>query len=206
MALLDKRRYEKKEPFRDAVIFIIICEGEKREPDYFEFFNELTSQLKVISVASQKGESAPNHLINNAKGAVDKFNSDNGDYELWIVLDIDRWKKHIHDIQKESSSKKEWNIAISNPCFEVWLYFHFTDKLPDLTNYTSCSNWKQLIPKLRKGGFNSTKHPTLLNDAINNSRKNYKEEGYIPEIGSTQLFRLGEKIYQITKKILEKYQ
>jgi len=85
MALLDKRRYEKKEPFRDAIIFIIICEGEKREPDYFEFFNELTSQLKVISVASQKGESAPNHLITNAKEAVDKFNSDNGDYELWIV-------------------------------------------------------------------------------------------------------------------------
>lgn len=204
MALLDKRKYEKKEPYRDAVIFIIICEGEKREPDYFEFFNELTSQLKVISVASQKGESAPNYLMSNANDAVNKYNSDNGDYELWIVLDVDRWKKHIHDLHKESSTKKEWNIAISNPCFEVWLYFHFTDRLPDLANYTSCSNWKKLIPEIIKGGFDSTKHPTLLGDAITNSRKNYTEEGYIPKKGSTQLFRLGEKIYKITKRILEK--
>ena len=205
MALLNKRSYVKKEPFRDAIILIIICEGEKREPDYFEFFNELTSQLKVIPVASKEGESAPNHLLSNANDAIEKHNSDNGDYELWFVLDVDRWRKHIHILQAETSTKNEWNIAISNPCFEVWLYNHFTDKLPDFKVINSCSDWKQLIPKIRKGGFDSTKHPTLLGDAIVNSKKNYKEEGYIPEVGRTQLFRLGEKIFDKTKKILEKY-
>ncbi|MFO8236301.1 MAG: RloB family protein [Bacteroidales bacterium] len=204
MALLDKRKYQKQEPFRDAVIFIIICEGEKREPDYFRFFDRLTHQLKVIPIANQEGRSAPNHLKKNAEQAVGKYNSDGGEYELWFVLDIDRWESHIHSLHKECATKSEWNIAISNPCFEVWLYFHFKEKLPDIA-MGSCSNWKRLIPTIKKGGFNSTKHPTLIRTAIKNSKKNYSGNGYLPDIGSTQLYILGEKLYTKTEKILSSY-
>ena len=34
-----KFTYEKKAPFRDAFLFIIVCEGTNREPDYFRFFD-----------------------------------------------------------------------------------------------------------------------------------------------------------------------
>lgn len=206
MALLNKREYTKKEPFRDATIFLIVCEGEKREPSYFIFFDKLVSQLKVIPIPSQHGKSAPNHLLENANKAIDKYNSDGGDYELWIVLDIDKWADKINRLQEECTSKKGWHIAISNPCFEVWLYYHFNEKMPKIECINNCSAWKELIPKINRGGFDSTKHPTLLSHAIRNSKANYSEKGYIPNIGSTQLYRLGEKIYHLTKRVLSKYE
>lgn len=203
MPLLSKRVYVKKEPFRDALIYIIVCEGEKREPEYFRFFDGLTSQLKVLIVASQKGKSAPNHLIENAEEFENKLITDDGDYELWFVLDIDRLNNHLHVIN--SALKSQWHIALSNPCFEVWLYYHFSHIKPSMSESSKCSTWKSLVNNVITGGFNSNHHPTYLFDAVSNSRSNYSEQGYIPNIGCSQLHILGEKILNLTANILNKY-
>lgn len=50
MKLLHKLQYKKKEAFRDASLMIIICEGKQREPDYFRYFDQLDSRLKIIVV------------------------------------------------------------------------------------------------------------------------------------------------------------
>lgn len=101
MRLLHRLKYRKKEPFRDASIIIIVCEGKRREPDYFYFFDRLDSRLKIIVVPSKNGASAPNHLLQNAHFAVEKHIKDSGSFKLWIVLDVDRWKpKQIQAITK----------------------------------------------------------------------------------------------------------
>jgi hypothetical protein len=57
-----KFSYAKKVPFRDAFFFIIVCEGTNREKEYFQFFDGISSRVKVVSVASRAG-SAPKLLI-----------------------------------------------------------------------------------------------------------------------------------------------
>lgn len=57
--------YEKKISFRDAFYFIIVCEGINREPDYFRFFDGMSSRVKVVPVASTFG-SAAQHLVSVA--------------------------------------------------------------------------------------------------------------------------------------------
>ena len=204
MPLLNKREYKKKKPYRDASLFLIICEGEKTEYLYFEFFDGLSSQLKVISVPSEKGKSSPNHLITNARKAVEQYVSDGGDYELWFVIDLDKWLKHnhIHNVYKEIKGK-HWNIAISNPCFEVWLAAHFSKNSPEEEPH-KCSSWKQFVPTLC-GAFDPHKHPSLIPVAIENCESNLIEDGYVPEVGSSQIFRLGKKVYELVGKELEKY-
>ena len=54
-----KFTYEKKEAFRNAFYFIIVCEGQNREPDYFRFFDGISSRVKIVSVESDGGGSAP---------------------------------------------------------------------------------------------------------------------------------------------------
>jgi len=201
MRLLNKRAFEKKEPFRSASLFVIICEGEKREPQYFEFFDGLTSKIKVRPIPSSEGKSAPVHLIENANEAEKKFEVVEDD-DVWFVLDIDRWRDGIHVLQEECRKKKNWNVAISNPCFEVWLYYHFGQNPPNLQNPEACGNWKGLLPEINNGGFDSNRHPTLLENAIANSKKNFAENGYLPNIGSTQVFRLGERILPFVKSLL----
>lgn len=205
MSLLSKREYLKKEPFRDAKIYIIICEGEKREPDYFKFFDGLTSQIKMVIVPSSGGRSAPKHLLENARIHQDIIINDGGDYELWFVLDLDRWQDHLHTIHNECRRISEWNLSISNPCFEVWLYYHFTSQKPHAINLEMCSTWRQIIPTVVEGGFNSNHHPTLIMEAINNSRQDYSETGYLPNTGSTQVYRIAEKILRLTEKIILRY-
>ncbi len=205
MPLLNKREYSKKEPFRDANIYIIICEGEKREPEYFRFFEGLSSKLKLFVIPSHDGKSAPKHLIENATHFEKSIIKDEGDFELWYILDMDRWGSQIHSIESECRKRPDWNIAISNPCFEVWLYYHFTNKKFVDKEAKHCKNWKQIVSKLVDGGFNSNHHPTLIEDAILNSKKNYSEEGYIPDIGATQVHIISEKIFEITKHIIIKY-
>jgi hypothetical protein len=201
MRLLNKRNFEKKEPFRSASLFIIICEGEKREPQYFDFFDGLTSKIKVRPIPSTDGKSAPVHLIENAKEAEAKFEVGEDD-GIWFILDIDRWRDGIHHLHEECRNRKNWDVAISNPCFEVWLYYHFEQSLPNIQVLDACGTWKGLLPTINNGGFDSSRHPTLLENAIANSKKNFSETGYLPNVGSTQIFRLGERILPFVKNIL----
>lgn len=200
MPLLNKRNYQKKDSFRDATLFVIICEGEKREPQYFDFFDGLTSRIKVLAIPSEGGKSAPKHLIENADSAVQKYEIADDD-ELWFIVDTDRWEGQLHTLQVNCSEKVNWFIAISNPCFEVWLYYHFKRDFPT-NDLNTCSDWKSLIPKIHSGGFDCNTHPSLIAIAIDNSRNNYSETGYIPNVGCTQIFRLAEKIYPLISKSL----
>jgi hypothetical protein len=204
MPLLNINTYEKKKPWRDATVLIVICEGSNKEPDYFGFFNELTKKIRLVAVPSEDGKSSPNHLIANAKKALEKHSS-HGTCELWFVIDVDKWleHKHIYKLQKECS-EQGWKVVISNPCFEVWLNNHFSKKQPS-KNKEKCKSWKIHVHK-EYGGFDHTKHPTLLLKAIEISKENFSKNGYIPDVGSTQIYLLGERIYGLTEKLLKKYQ
>ena len=216
MALLNKLNYRKKSPWRDAKLFLIICEGKDREVDYFEYFDGLSRQLKVIPIPNEAGKSAPKHLQVNAEKAAKSY-EDGGEYELWIAMDIDKWEqKDLHEI-KSFCDEKDWSIAFSNPCFEVWLYFHFEKKAltkEGLNEYRTlrrkllnqCKTWKHVVDKLGNSGFDSAYHPNLIKKAVENAKENYEAEGYFPKVGSTQIHILGERIYQLVKDELNDFE
>ncbi|MDE3214214.1 MAG: RloB domain-containing protein [Bacteroidota bacterium] len=197
-----KFTYEKKRPFRDASFFIIVCEGENREPDYFRFFDGLSSRVKVVPVRSNSG-SSPRHLIENAIEKEGELECKPEIDRVWFVVDTDRWGKLLHELRQECDQHINWKVAQSNPCFEVWLYFHVADKLPDSGIINQCKDWKNLLPKTIKGGFNSDYHPVALDIAVINSKICYREDGYSPLVGSTQLWQLGEELLPLIVKDLE---
>lgn len=194
--------YEKKVAFRDAFYFIIICEGQNRKPDYFRFFDGISSRVKIVPVESSEG-SAPIKLIKSAIEKEKELDAYSERDQLWFVIDTDRWREQLHEIREECKGHSHWNVAQSNPCFEVWLYFHTKANLPELQNIAQCNNWKPLLPNVIKGGFNSNHHPIAIETAITNSKSSYAENGYLPEPGSTQLWRLGEELLPLIKKDLD---
>ena len=194
--------YEKREAFRDAFYFIIVCEGQNREPDYFRFFDGISSRVKIAPVESTGG-SAPKKLIDYAVAKEKELDASADRDKVWFVIDTDRWRKQLHEIRKECTAHQHWRVAESNPCFEVWLYFHAKAQLPDLQNIAQCNNWKPHLPKVIRGGFNPDFHPIALETAIVNSKTVYKEDGYLPAPGSTQLWRLGEQLMPLIKRNLD---
>ncbi|MGB0862495.1 MAG: RloB family protein [Saprospiraceae bacterium] len=205
MPLLNKLKYQKVAPWRDAKLFLIICEGERREVQYFNYFDGLSRRLKVIAIPNESGKSAPKHLQTNAEKAAREY-EDGGEYELWVAMDMDKWQaKDLHDIQS-FCNEKGWSTAFSNPCFEVWLYFHFEKKSLTAKALHQCKTWKQVVDKLGNSGFDSAYHPNLIEAAIQNSKYNYEGDGYFPKVGSTQIHGLGEQIYELVKDVLNDFE
>ena len=91
--------YEKKQPFRDAFFFIIVCEGKNREPDYFRFFDGLSSRVKIVTIESGAG-SAPKLLIENAIAKEEELDAKAERDRVWFVIDTDRWRGQLHEIKK----------------------------------------------------------------------------------------------------------
>ena len=197
-----KFSYEKKAPFRDSFFFIIVCEGKNREPDYFRFFEGMSSRVKIVPVESGVG-SAPRLLINNAVTKEEELDAHADRDRVWFVIDTDRWREQLHEIRQESDQHPHWHVAQSNPCFEVWLYFHAKAQLPVLQNVEQCNNWKPHLPKVIQGGFNPDFHPIAIETAIVNARAAYKATGYFPDPGSTQLWELGVELLPLIKKELD---
>ncbi len=97
-----------------------------------------------------------------------------------------------------------WQVTQSNPCFEVWLYFHAKVQLPELNDITKCKYWKPFLPTIIQGGFNSDSHPISIETAIANAKATCQETGYLPAPGSTQVWRIGEELLTFIKKDLDK--
>ena len=110
----------------------------------------------------------------------------------------------MHTIRQQCAQHQNWKVAQSNPCFEVWLYFHAKSQLPDIDRIDQCSSWKPYLPKVIKGGFNHDYHPVSIETATRNSKASYQETGYFPDVGSTQLWQLAEELLPLIKIELEK--
>ena len=98
-----------------------------------------------------------------------------------------------------------WNIAQSNPYFEIWLYYHFYGKAPDVDLVRKAATFKQFVDSTISGGFNYDRDPVRLKEAISNADANFKltEEGRIAPF-ATEMVVLGKEINSFVSSILDK--
>lgn len=115
---------------RDASLIIIACEGEKTEAEYLSFSCFQNSRVKLCIVPSKDGKSAPPYVQENLENEAAKYDLKSGD-QLWIVMDTDRWifETQIKPFINLRIKKLPVRLAVSNPCFELFLFLHF-DSLP----------------------------------------------------------------------------
>lgn len=189
--------YVKSKKHRDAKIIYIFCEGGVREFDYFNFFADKSSRLKINVYPPFEGQSAPERLLENADSILKQDVNSKTD-EVWFVIDTDKWE--IRDFIKKCKQKR-YEVVVSNPSFEVWLYFHIKSIPPKQKSI----KWKEFLNEEIRGGFDSNIHPLLIERAIKNSREHFKGSQQFPEINSTSVFYLGERIFATTKREVDYY-
>ena len=110
---------------RDARIFVIAVEGEKTEAQYFSLFKSTRVRVEVLP-AGLDGLSAPKQVLERLVNFEDQFDLD-GDDERWLVIDVDRQRSQFLDEVAQGARESGYGLAISNPCFELWLLLHFQD-------------------------------------------------------------------------------
>ncbi|ORA22079.1 hypothetical protein BST18_24660 [Mycobacteroides abscessus subsp. bolletii] len=124
-----KRRVGRRPEFRTVVVF---CEGKNSEPDYIKGVKRIPSIAQStalnIEIAPERG--VPLTLV---KSAVERLMDPEVD-ECWCLFDVE-WPKNHPNLRPavELAKSKGVNLAVSNPCFEIWLLWHFKDHQAFLT-------------------------------------------------------------------------
>lgn len=214
--LVRSRRYERQEPLRDSRKIYIYCEGNKREFDYFRFFCGLSSNVNIIPIPSKDGKTDPEKLMEAAReefginsDVSPKFTLDVSQQDnMWFVIDTDSWGSKITDLRNFCKSQnagldnEAWYVSQSNPSFEIWLYYHKFSEKPVKNDVDKYSSIKEFVDAQIPGGFDSRKHPAMIEAAIQNAKATYEEENQVLKLYSTEVFKLGQVILPFVKDIL----
>ncbi len=117
--------------------------------------------------------------------------------ELWLVIDVDDWDYDlIQELSEHCDYQRNWHIAISNPCFEVWLFLHMNDKI-DESGATTCKEFKTKISDFDSGGYNCIKFIKNVESAIERGeRLDDSPTHFYPSEKRT-------KVYQLLKSMIE---
>lgn len=123
-----KRKVATRTPKRTFVIF---CEGVRTEPQYLtavrrdpQIFDSAAVEIQIVPGG------VPVTLVSKAREERRKALDENAELdEFWCVFDVE-WPLHhpglagaLHD-----AAQNDIRVAVTNPCFELWLILHFQDQ------------------------------------------------------------------------------
>ncbi|MFJ5225612.1 RloB family protein [Streptomyces sp. NPDC088400] len=133
---------------RSSRTMLIVCGSKETERQYLQ---GLRDHLRnpAVSVVVRGKACSPTQLVAYARGQRDL---NKGGYdEVWCVFDVDEYP----DVAEAAAVARRNGIrvAVSNPCFELWLLLHFADHRAHVATY------KKLQPLLEKWvpGYDKTR-------------------------------------------------
>ncbi len=172
--------------------FLLICEGDVTEPDYFNQLRMLYRDSLIELKCLNRQHSGPHSLIKRANQA--KHDLQKGD-ELWIILDVDEWTDdQFMALEKWSSQQENYHVAVSKPCFEIWLIFH--EKNPNNCSKKACQAYfERNIASGEKGLRANWLTPDKLQVAISRAKaRDTRPQGIVPDAPTSRVYLLIENI------------
>lgn len=101
--------------------FLIVCEGEKTEVNYFKAF---TVPNKIEVRVKGEGKNSLS-LVEKAIKIIDNLKQDDSFDQIWCVFDKDNCSKEQFNQAEGLAKQKNIKIAYSNEAFEIWFILHF---------------------------------------------------------------------------------
>ncbi|MEE1938289.1 RloB family protein [Streptomyces sp. TRM 70361] len=136
--------------------FLIYCEGECTEDQYFKGLKSDLRSLPVeIRMGNGKGEprslvqAAIDHQRRAPRSPEDRRTAYD---EVWCVVDVEAPRPHpgLPEAMR-LARKSSVNIALTNPCFELWVLLHFTD----VTAYATSDRMQRLLEGHAECGYSA---------------------------------------------------
>ncbi|MFJ7996681.1 RloB family protein [Streptomyces sp. NPDC096310] len=124
---------------RSSRTLLVVCGGKETERQYLQGLRDHLRNPAVAVVVRGKACS-PTQLVAYARGQRDL---NRGGYdEVWCVFDVDEYP----DVAAAADAARRHGIkvAVSNPCFELWLLLHFTD------HHAFVDTYRKLLPLPQK--------------------------------------------------------
>ncbi|RRC96891.1 RloB family protein [Prevotella sp. OH937_COT-195] len=101
--------------------FLIVCEGEKTEPDYFKAFRMTAATIKAVGQAMNTMT-----LVNKAINIREADQKRKRVYDqCWVVFDKDDFLAKDFNQAILLAEKNGFHVAYSNQAFEYWFLLHY---------------------------------------------------------------------------------
>lgn len=171
-----QRKKARRDPYERM---LIVCEGKKTEPNYFNGLRKTfgLNPMNVV-IADKKHGLDPMRLV---EYALNEYKKDPDYNHVYCVFDQDKHQTYDAALQKISVCRMKRGTTLhaitSIPCFEIWLLLHFAyttrpfcaacdDSNADLV----ISALKNYMPDYEKGAENIFIGDERLDTAINNAK------------------------------------
>lgn len=205
--------------FKEAEkLFVLSYEGTVSEKKYFEDFrySEQFNDSGLIEIISLKRPSDRGSDPINVKKLLQKAKSEfrfKTTDEFWLIIDRDDWESihnyNFNSLVQDCNNENNFFLAMSNPCFEIWLILHLKDinefteeekkKILENKKIKSSRNYiDKVLGEIQGRGYNKKPNPQiflpLTKIAINRAKElDLKKEDYPKDLGS-HIYKLVEKI------------
>ena len=208
--------YTKQEGELLPALYFVISGGEVRERNYLQAIEKKQefNSLRLIFITSerQKGGLTPKMMHTYIETAFSNgYIEQNGiRYDImdidavYLFTDVDHYNNELQNLLPTTVSKS-YKWIISNPDFEIWLYFsYFNSPATDLVSVANLpqsemsSALKTKNGELKSGGIDPRKAFEQMPTAILNSLDNYREDEYgIPTLFATQMHLFAQNVIQV---------
>ncbi len=202
--------YEKNEGVFSYDIVYVISGGEHKEK---VFLRELINRKNIHSLRvifeSKANQGLQPYQMQELWKRIEVSREicvDGENYQLdavdrvFLLSDVDEFYEQLIQIEGKNEPEHQW--IISNPCFEMWLYYCFRDspqrdlaKIEPLPVSQRSQEMKKWCNKLIGGGMRPEKAFEQMERGIENSERYYEEDcNGIPVLYATQMHKMAQHL------------
>lgn len=215
--------YRKTDGVLSTSLVFVLSGGEKRERDFLlELIRQRELHSLKVAFMSEKGQGlqpyqmqdkwAQIQLTGEIKIESQLFHLEAMD-KVFLLSDVDEFYDQLEKIFKSRSNDEQGQWIVSNPCFEIWLYYCYLNEpekclkcLESESVATRSKKLKSLGPMLVFGGLNPCKAFELMPIGIENSRKNYVvDENGIPVLFATKMHEMAQYLVDTMNQNANEY-
>ncbi|MGO8675162.1 MAG: RloB family protein [Limisphaerales bacterium] len=115
--------------------------------------------------------------------------------ELWLVVDRDAWtESDLNDVVAAIGALPKYHLALSNPCFELWLVLHRRDA-PGQNGEQLRKILKAELGAYEKSSYNVEALRPTIDDAIRRAeRLDASPKDPWPRVQGTHVYRLVKRL------------
>lgn len=222
-ALLKRFSKQEKKKKRELIsYFLIVCEGEKTEPNYFKSFPKKVGKI-IFDLEFDGGGISTLKVVEKA---IELRDQSSRKYDrVWAVFDKDSFTPNSFNSAIKKAEANNIHCAWSNEAFELWYLLHFHNRITPMSrkdykeSIEHCINSK--LPKSAKKFVykkNDEKFKLLLDKygSVDNAIRwakdlssSINDEKYANHNPQTMVFRLVEELLgkseQFNRELVDKF-
>ncbi len=179
-------------------VIAIACEGAVPEHIYFEELKPgRDAFVQIVPVPRAAHKSHPEDVLADLARWSHRHGL-NGRGEGWIVIDREDEQHRaaaVLDAVCAEAVRLGFNVAVSNPCFEIWLWLHLRDNRLFVGRDQLKRALKRLLPDFEPADYDAAPFVAAAAQAVERARRIDRHPGHRwPRTQGTRVYLLVERI------------